>query len=119
MCFARENQDSWDWSVDREGAVWSACRDEEMFDLVVVNESLDRFLQGFLLREAIFGSKFLVSRDAAAFEAPNESLLMHCSISAGDSSLYLLNEHILANREVDTWWFGSNERDPAADLSQA
>lgn len=114
LVFAMENQGSWDWRV-KEGAVWSACRDEDLAKPVLVNESLDVFLEGFLLREALFGSRYCVALQTFAIGGV-EPLLRDCAVAAGDSTIWLLRDHVLVNYEVDTWWFGSNVCDPMDEL---
>jgi len=120
---AFENQASWDWRVAQssEGsAVLSACADEGLAELVEVNPSLDEFLQAFLLREAIFGSKFRASLEAFDAVATLEPIKPGCRVVSTPSDFYFSQVgRVLIVHECGTWWLGSNWSDPLLTLGLA
>jgi hypothetical protein len=115
---AAENQYSWDWrvaSVTEDTPVLSTCADEELAELREVNASLNEFLQGFLLREAVFGSRFRWVTDS--FEGTLEPIKLGCRVVSTDSNFYFSERgRVLINHESGSWWFGSNLEDPGARL---
>lgn len=113
---AFENQACWDWRVEQasdDTPVLSACADDDLAQLRVLTPSLNEFLQGFLLREAVFGSRFRASVDSFDAVANLDPIKLGCRVVNATSDFYFsaLGE-VLINHEAGIWWFGSNSSDP-------
>jgi hypothetical protein len=113
---ASENQYCWDWRVDAisgDPPVLSACMDDGLTELLEVTPKLSEFIQGFLLREALFGSRYKAALDSFDDVSRLEPLKLSCQVVSVPSNLYFSQEgQILVYEEVGTWWFGSNSVDP-------
>lgn len=117
---AVENQGSWDWRVataSGDSPVFSACADDDLAQLREVNPLLSEFLQGFLLREAIFGSTFGTVVDDFDGIAGLRPLKLECRVVSAASNFYLsADAQALVNNEAGAWWFGSNTAAPLLRL---